>query len=519
MSLLLSKEAPRAEASISPFLKSAVPTGSLDFDRSQASQPTQAQEEQIKTVATGWNLTSLNSAADKLLGAAQRLEKEMEKETKYWNQILSVSQKGWSTCRMPRERHTVGVRFGFSEAAPVFSGRGLAALRPDAGGDIVLDQGLSATGNILLVKVVKNDRTLQVSRLPAQQFQDVELETLIHQARDSLFDEELFYEITREARTLISWGVVVDENSVRLPLDTSYFTSDTISSIGREVILELVPRDAMPAENQRASEADADADAIALALRLLLADVHRQRFARRARPPAPLTDEKLKTPTHDILQTLMNCLCHSHCVTAITQQLLLVRLFLGKAGFPSTHVRSTQHDIHFEMESTTSSSMGDSVVSRLRKPLRTIITWGNSGLGRQTLKITSQMAPPTFGTTFKLEIEDSNSKSSELEAHSLRDIQQTITKNIIKSLYQHILRGCPDWVRDDSTGGLRRKVPGGSRKSIDRITLSLEAHRLAMDRVFEDSSTGRLLNWAGKGKSAPLGLVDAVKALSFELAV
>jgi mediator of RNA polymerase II transcription subunit 17 len=68
-----------------------------------------------KRAAKGWKVQSLNNAVDSILESATRLEKEIEKETKYWEQILAVSDAGWALCRLPNEKHTLGVRFGFSE--------------------------------------------------------------------------------------------------------------------------------------------------------------------------------------------------------------------------------------------------------------------------------------------------------------------------------------------------------------------------------------------------------------------
>ncbi len=60
-------------------------------------------------------MKSLNSAADSLLKSASRLEEEVEKETRYWSRALTVKEKGWSLSRLPREKHTLGVRYGFAE--------------------------------------------------------------------------------------------------------------------------------------------------------------------------------------------------------------------------------------------------------------------------------------------------------------------------------------------------------------------------------------------------------------------
>ncbi|TKA55647.1 hypothetical protein B0A49_10491, partial [Cryomyces minteri] len=88
--------------------------------------------------------------ADSLLQAATRLEKDVRRETNYWQQVMSVSEKGWSVCRLPQEKHNLGVRFGFSEATREFKDRGLAALRADEEGNIILDQGLASKATSLL---------------------------------------------------------------------------------------------------------------------------------------------------------------------------------------------------------------------------------------------------------------------------------------------------------------------------------------------------------------------------------
>ena len=116
VSLLLSKHAPKqAEISISPFLKQNVPMGSIGTEVVQVPQVTDTKIQDDKLVCTGWKLQSLNATADSLLNSATRLEQEMEREAKYWEEVLTIKEKGWSVCRLPREKHTLGVRYGFAE--------------------------------------------------------------------------------------------------------------------------------------------------------------------------------------------------------------------------------------------------------------------------------------------------------------------------------------------------------------------------------------------------------------------
>lgn len=75
----------------------------------------ETQKQEQRRIARGWKAQDLKKAADSVLASANRLEKEMDLEIKYWEQILAVSEDGWPMCRMPDERHVLGVRFGFPE--------------------------------------------------------------------------------------------------------------------------------------------------------------------------------------------------------------------------------------------------------------------------------------------------------------------------------------------------------------------------------------------------------------------
>lgn len=119
VSLVLSKHTPRqAETTISPVLKQHVPMGSIGAEIGQLPQESDKKREDDRLTAMGWKLQSLNTAADSLLRSATRLEKEMAEETKHWEQVLAIQQKGWSITRLPRERHMLGVRYGFAEGMP-----------------------------------------------------------------------------------------------------------------------------------------------------------------------------------------------------------------------------------------------------------------------------------------------------------------------------------------------------------------------------------------------------------------
>lgn len=89
--------------------------GVLGADKLNAPRIDKAQKEGNRRIAKGWKLENLNKTVDTILSSATRLEKEIESETKYWEEVLAVSNKGWAICRIPSEKQTLAVRFGFSE--------------------------------------------------------------------------------------------------------------------------------------------------------------------------------------------------------------------------------------------------------------------------------------------------------------------------------------------------------------------------------------------------------------------
>jgi mediator of RNA polymerase II transcription subunit 17 len=116
VSLLLSKDTPRqAETSMSPFLKQIAPLGSLNAEIVNPPPKPDSLTKDVSAVSRGWRIQNFNGAANKLLQAASRLETEVASETRYWNEVLTVKEKGWKISRLPRERQALGVQYGFLE--------------------------------------------------------------------------------------------------------------------------------------------------------------------------------------------------------------------------------------------------------------------------------------------------------------------------------------------------------------------------------------------------------------------
>lgn len=116
ISLLLSKDTPmQASLSLSQDLRNSVGMGTMGMDKVHAPFVTEEQQRDYKTVARGWKSQALNKSVDSILASASRLEEEIGLETRYWEEVLGVSNKGWAISRLPQANHILGVTFGFSE--------------------------------------------------------------------------------------------------------------------------------------------------------------------------------------------------------------------------------------------------------------------------------------------------------------------------------------------------------------------------------------------------------------------
>ncbi|KAM5434643.1 RNA polymerase II mediator complex subunit [Microsporum ferrugineum] len=325
VSLALSKYAPRqVELSMTPYVKLKIPSGSLGIDKIKTPDQTEADRRDIEVVSKGWKLESFSSAANNLLEAATRLQKEVAAETRYWSEVLAIKEKGWKICRLPRERQTLGVQHGFLEAAPVFRDRGLSALRRGDEGSLYVDQGIYASPpRVVRIRIQEDGNTVGVSQ-PACVKHDSNTsaqETFIHQARDCLFEEELFYELNREARALLRHGIETRHNQIL------FYLSDS-----RQVLVDMVPIDEAATLNQDATDdlpANDLAHAIACSIRILLTHAHRKNHRRRTQIPTAISVKKRQTAEYPLLQPSIAYLQHrSHtqwlmsCLHNITNTLL-----------------------------------------------------------------------------------------------------------------------------------------------------------------------------------------------------
>ncbi|EGS22975.1 uncharacterized protein CTHT_0014540 [Thermochaetoides thermophila DSM 1495] len=278
VSLLLSKENPgQAVTTFSPGLRELVGIGTLGATMLDAPTPlTQSRIPDNKLVTIGKRLMDLNKAADTALAASKRLQKEIAAETKYWSEVLAVRNDGWQTSRMPREPQTMGVKFGFNNAAPEFKAVSIAPMRRADNGSVLLDRSsIGHKSQRIQVRILEDGRIVGRSSLPSPVSADAPLQDRVKEMRDTIFAQELWHEINREARTLLNQGVHLEPSSITYTMDASTTVSIRLATLGEEE---------EGLDEQQEGPQDVMAESLNIALSLLLSHAHRMNELRRSEP-------------------------------------------------------------------------------------------------------------------------------------------------------------------------------------------------------------------------------------------
>ncbi|KAH7139347.1 subunit 17 of mediator complex-domain-containing protein [Dendryphion nanum] len=385
-----------------------------------------------KLASRGARMMGLDSAADHLLRSATLLETEVRKETKYWEDILSLSQKGWSIRRQRKDqRHSpLIVEFGHPEASAQFNARGTAPLRMNKDGGIILDPTLRLRPKTLRVRIKVGDKVTGISCLSAQDSSsDHDIEHAVRFARTSLFEEELFHSINLESRHLLAYGIEQRDSVVHLPLP---------GSTKRIALIDCVPRE--DAIGSVGLPQDWLAHNIADALRLLMENEHRMRLNRRSRVPPPLAQQKRVHPDPPLLHSLLGILSHLYAVDSLRDYLNQVVRIFTSAGL-DVKLEACRELMWESLSSVVAepSKKGLSTVDQLLaafiKPFegKATLTLPSSNQTEQeqlTIATRTYFAPPTFGTEFKVTLPPSLASVLNLAQEQPRDFKMSAVDEV-----------------------------------------------------------------------------------------
>jgi hypothetical protein len=96
----------------------------------------------------------------------------------------------------------------------------------DKDGGIILDPNLAIKPKTLRIRITENGKVTGSSQLPVESAgEGLAVEKSIRLARDSLLEEELFYEMSLETRQLLPYGVRLRDSIITVDAKHEYFDS------------------------------------------------------------------------------------------------------------------------------------------------------------------------------------------------------------------------------------------------------------------------------------------------------
>jgi hypothetical protein len=384
ISLFLSKHSRPAQGTFSDVLKQSVKPGMLDalyLDNARYAPTVRPRQE----LAKGWRTKSFLSASEKFRSASKRLKTEADSQASFWEQVAEVGNNGWKVCRHPRNRREIGVIFGMPESADQFRNQGFVSLQQDADSKLALARKpLSTRVSVAILRsgqvTGKHTPNNPVGNGGLAAVRD------LREARDCLLDDELFYELGREARLAANQGIITRGDNIEFTINNQY-----------SVIISLeTPTDSPSLATEDASLAKF----IALSIRSLLAQAHHGNYLRRTRPPPPISARPSHPAEYAILRPLIATLRHSIAKTELEKQ-LHERLIqpLQRAGFqislePAVPQQTALH---------ANKPQPHSIISiDVREDRYTLKLPSNS----VDIKILTYLGRPTYGTQYEILQED-----------------------------------------------------------------------------------------------------------------
>ncbi|ETI26676.1 hypothetical protein G647_10336 [Cladophialophora carrionii CBS 160.54] len=416
VSWLISQQSVPARHSMSAPLKEAAPVGSLVAKVLEEKPISPPVRRQLVSVSQGWRSEGFHLASNKLSAASSRLEAEAEHQSQFWKQVADLRAKGWPISRLPRDRKAIGVHFGFAEAAPQFRDRGFALLLQAADGSVGLDaRSLPKKRRRLAVYVIRNANKTGAFHFESPRTSEtMDISQQLTDHRDALFEEELFFEICREARLVGNQGITTRARSVGFDVG--------------DYRLLLVSSDEQEAALNTNNEDDSIAEFVGISLRLLLNVAHEQNRSRRMQKAPPMAIKARTMPEYPLLRPILTHLRHRSEARAFWTSIQTLLHAFETASLPTTMSMENSNDAVFaslKMESP------NTLLSELMVPAKTsfalkLTTGRNLQVGLATF-----LGPPLLGCRYETSPIDFGFSKIPSCRHETRDVALASVRHML----------------------------------------------------------------------------------------
>lgn len=304
----------------------------------------------------------------------------------------------------------------------------------DNDGDIILDPALALKPKTLRVRISDDEKITGTSQTSIDgALNELAIEKSIQLARASLFEEELFYEMSIESRQLLSYGIELRDTVIHVAAPGD-------QHLHRKILIDCVPLD-----DSRVFSSGGDqnqlAHNVAEGLRILLAHEHRMRLFRRTRLPPPMSQHKRQQPPPPLLRSLLAMLSHLTAVDSLHAHLSATANTLKNAGLEVTleatrevtweKLTDTLKDIDTKNLSAT-----DQLLATFIRPFEGRASISLPSSGGTTLPETvvigtrTYIGPPHFGTEQKITLPPSLLKVLNLEHDSHQQLKFASTEEV-----------------------------------------------------------------------------------------
>jgi mediator of RNA polymerase II transcription subunit 17, fungi type len=398
-------------------------------------------------------------------------------------------------------------------------------------GGIILDPNLRLKPKTLRVRIVENEQTIGTSHLTTQEdLNKNDIEHSIQLSRDSLFEEELFHEMSMESRQLLGYGVELRNSTI-------YIATPAVSrqASQRKILIDCIDRDGQmelepnPSQNWLARN-------IAEALRLLLAHEHRMRLYRRSQVPPPMADHGKQQSSPRLLRTLLAMFSHLDAVDSLHAHLHATIKTIKSAGL-DMRLEASRESLWVRLAETiknlenTDISAIDQLLQAFVKAFDASATIALPLSGAQSESIVvatrTYIGPPVFGSEHKLTLSPTLAKVLDLEPDQSRQFKFSSTQDVISYLdWILALYIAHNYLVDEFPGrsSTRSEDPrltiiskGNSKGKVreDEIAIELSKGVLEVTATINThlstGATTQLHTWNGAAQAQP-SLKDKVKS-------
>lgn len=406
---------------MSPALQQVAPAGSIETKLIESKAVSKPASRRMNDIATVTQAEAFTSAAVQLSRASGRLVTEAQHQSKYWEQLASLRSNGWPVSRVPNDAKALVVHYGSADSGPQYRNRGVAALRQDENGDLTFSgQAESQKPETLVVTVHRRGKlTGRFALKKEKSSRRSKLEDDLLQAREALFQEELFNEASKEARILANMGVKTRSSSIEIAV------SDECSV--------AVSYARQPLEVPEVSQADDKlAHFVGNGLRLMLVVEHQQRHLQRAEhKPLPMSQNPRPAPEYALLRPITSLLRH-HCDIAP----LFETLEDYKASF-----RLAGLHLSVEHQSSDGTESASPALQLLRRVVTSQVSITLPSEDSLSIRVETHLGAPRFGTHFSSTRYDSECGSSSCaETSSCNDVVRFLGDVLCRDICTLVLR-------------------------------------------------------------------------------